>query len=236
MKLSDDNFTGNVMKILKVLTSPCELHPNQLRTLYCREAGCLTPICANCAVKTHKTHDFVDISDVVAPHRTSLVSSVETIATAVEGVTKDRERVRSAKNRLDDSLKVNEQEIAKRAAELNEVVAKRRQDLQEEIVNCVHLDQMNNVSRVDSEVCRGKEVTGNVMAVCRELATRGSDVEVCNLATKCIVRARQLLDTADIQLPKPVQLTFMPSSDLETTFKSQPEKLFGTVEANVIGR
>ena len=228
VELSDSNFTNKVEKILKSLSPPCQLHTNQPRTLYCREAGCLTPICANCAVSTHRTHDFVDLTQLTASHRETLQSCVGTIATVLERVTSDREQVRSAMNSLDDRLKKTEQDIAHRAAELNEVVAKRHQELQE-IVNYVHLDQTNKVGRLEDEVRRGKEITENVMAVCRELATRGSDVEVCNLAKRCVTRANQLLNTPDTQLPKPVQLTFVPSCDLDT-FKSQPEKLLGTVE------
>jgi len=228
VELSDSNFTDKIENILKSLSPPCQLHINQPRTLYCREAGCMTPICAHCAVSTHRTHDFVDITEVTASHRETLQSSLGTTATVLERVTSDCEQVRSAIHRLDDSLKQTEQDIADRAAELNEVVSERHQELQE-IVNYVHLDQTNKVGRVEDEVRREKEITENVMAVCRELATRGSDVEVCNLAKRCITRANQLLNAPGIQLQNPVRLTFVPSSDLET-FKCQPEKLLGTVD------
>jgi len=146
----------------------------------------------------------------------------------------DRERVRIAIDRLNASLRKTTQGIADKAAELNEVVAKKRQDLQG-IVNYVQLEQMTKADEVEDKVQRAKQVTENVMAVCRELASRGSDVEVCSLAPKYVDRARQLLDSSDIQLPKPVQFTFMPNSDLETMYGSQPDKLFGTVSLRHCG-
>jgi len=230
VELSDCNFTDKVEKLMMTLTPPCRLHPNQLRSLYCREAGCSTTICSNCAVKTHRTHDFVDIGDVTATHRAALLSSVGTIASTVERVTKDRDQVRTVMCRLNNSVKKTEQEIAKRAAELNQVAAKKCQDLRE-IVSYFHLDQIGKLDRVQGDVNREKEIGENVMTLCRELATLGSDVEVCDLAKMYISRARQLLlNESDVRMPKPVSLTFVPSNDLETAFGSQPEKMFGTLE------
>jgi len=234
VKLSDNNFTDKVMMLKSMLTPPCHLHPNQLRTLYCRETGCLQPICPCCALKEHRKHNFVDISELTGSQRATLTSSVETIVAASRHVMNDRERVRIAIDRLNASLRKTTQGIADKAAELNEVVAKKRQDLQG-IVNYVQLEQMTKADEVEDKVQRAKQVTENVMAVCRELASRGSDVEVCSLAPKYVDRARQLLDSSDIQLPKPVQFTFMPNSDLETMYGSQPDKLFGTVSLRHCG-
>jgi len=209
----------------------CTLHPEQAYTLYCKEPGCMIPVCLMCAVLNHKSHDFTDLTGVTREFRNQLQSSVIAgLATKLDRYHRHAKAIDQTSKDLQSNIDSIKGEISQRATKLHQLIDQGGEILLS-AVDCFHQNQEKELRFCKDEIHNHATKVTSLLELCNQLSDNGSHVEICSMYEKILAKADELNKADDVHLPHINKAQFTPNDDVAQILSSSIS--FGAVSTEL---
>jgi len=220
------NKSISAEQISKISPAMCEKHKSEEIKVFCQE--CRVAICMMCFIKSHKTHDCVDIEEVSDNLRGLVVSDRDKVTNCLKKTEELLSRLEKEKNDVIKHLAGIEDEINTAADKLIAAIQRDKVKLLSE-VGSIRVKRVNPLDTVKQEVEQRMTALESFRRYSETLLSSGTASDVTRSANSLHDRAAELMKFdvighVDSSLP-PVNVTFTSSSLLDRDDRN----LVGTV-------
>ena len=194
----------------------CQEHSDQACTLFCRDTECYKPICLKCAVLTHKTHEYTDITVVAKDRRKDLLKVAEALGGRLASLMQQSRILERRKNLLKESTNKVETLVDLQRDSVLSIIENGRRDL-----NTLAQDicDKNMATLQEAEVALNTKLTDlhTAMAFGQVLCKKGNDVEISCLLQQFQLKADRVRTHQSHDLPEKLDLQLQFTVDGNTS-------------------
>jgi tripartite motif-containing protein 45 len=196
--------------------SMCFEHPKEELKLFCN--SCSKPICRDCTLLEHKSHEFVFLSEVSSKEKEELEKLLAVVRTQIETLEKGLGSVKEAKKKVSQKTKLVSEDIGKCFDEIRDNVEMRRKVLLYQI-EAIQGQKMNSLQTQETALEKALGEFRDSFAFVEKLMKEGNDVEILAMKKEMVSRLSEL---------KKQELQVDPKEDAEISFLPKNKKSLET--------
>ena len=198
---------------------PCPRHPAEPIKIYCET--CDELLCHDCALKSHRDHNYDHIQDVFPKHRDAILACLGPIKSELDSVGKTVAKLKARSSRLDGQGMEAKAKVDDEVDKLHAILEACRRELHSQIDGSVCQGKKELAAQIDGHELRQAQLSSCVEFVEGSLQS-GTQEEVLSMKRQVEQRAREMADEFKRQqlVLGPEKEIRVACADLSTAFES----------------
>ena len=223
--LSEVSKTASKMVTPKKVTTLCTRHPTEPIKIYCET--CDELICCECAIMTHRDHNYDLISDVFPKHRDAILACLQPIKTELASVVETIRKLKARYSRLDRQGVEAKGKVDAEIDKLHAILEGHRRDLHSEIDGKVQQGKKELAAQIDENESRQTQLSSCVEFVEVSLQS-GTQQEMLSMKRQVEQRTHQMVDEFNPQQLQlaPEKILHVVCADLTAVYQTLGEVKF----------
>jgi len=204
--------------VLRLSATTCDMHKDEEIKVFCLE--CRVAICVMCLLKSHKTHNCLNIAEVSGDLRKQVTTDTDKITEYLEKIGQVLSRLEKQQDDLTDHFTRTEGEINTAADKLISAVERDRAKLLSE-VEAIKVKPVKQLETAKQEVKQHITALESLVRDSETLLSSGTDCDVTRSANSLHSKADELMKLDVVSRichslpPSPATVRFTPSAFLD---------------------